>query len=84
MKTPDHGLEAGAVASKQFDLLLAGTSIRSEPLIDALRDHLVHGCTATEAWTKHGINPSQFSRRLAVIQAESERTKALSVFYPKE
>lgn len=83
---PDRGrgkLEPGTVPAEQFDLLLAGTSIRSVALIAALRDHLVHGCTPTEAWTKHGINPSQFSRRLAVIQAESERAQALSDFYQK-
>lgn len=78
-----HKLKPGEVPEEQFVLLLAGTSIRSEALIAALRDHLVKGVAATEAWTTHGINPSQFSRRLSVIQAESERAKALSSFYQK-
>lgn len=76
-----HKLKPGAVPEEQFILLLEGTSIRSEALIAALRDHLVNGITATEAWTIYRVNPSQFSRRLGVIQAESERAKALSVFY---
>lgn len=42
----------GKVPEEQFELLLAGTSIRSEVLIAALRDHLVHGLRATDAWEK--------------------------------
>ncbi|WP_267400308.1 PapB/FocB family fimbrial expression transcriptional regulator [Pseudomonas sp. GM_Psu_2] len=77
----DHDLVPGQVPSAQFDLLLAGTSIRGAEVIAALRDHLVNGVTWTEAWTKHGVNKSQFSRRLSVLQAESARAKSLSVFY---
>lgn len=77
----DHDLVPGQVSSTQFDLLLAGTSIRGTEVIAALRDHLVNGVTWQEAWMKHSVNKSQFSRRLAVLQAESARAKSLSVFY---
>jgi len=73
----------GKVPEEQFELLLAGTSIRSEVLIAALCDHLVHGLRATDAWEKHGVNQSQFSRRLRVLQEESARVRALSRFYRK-
>mgnify|MGYP001160914876 FL=1 len=84
MAVTDHGLVPGQVSPEQFDLLLAGTSIRGVELIAALRDHLVGGLSGTEAWSKHGVNKSQFSRRLGVVLAESQRAKRLSYFYPKE
>jgi hypothetical protein len=83
MAVTDHGLVPGKVPTEQFDLLLAGTSIRGAALIAALRDHLVSGLSGTEAWEKHGVNKSQFSRRLAVVLRESERAKKLSPFYQK-
>lgn len=83
MAATDHGLVPGQVPPEQFDLLIAGTSIRGVALIAALRDHLVGGHTASEAWNKHGVNKSQFSRRLGVVLAESERAKRLSKFYLK-
>lgn len=79
----DHGLVPGQVPAEQFELLLAGTGIRGVEVISALRDHLVEGLSGTEAWSKHGVNKSQFSRRLAVVLAESERAKKLSFFYLK-
>jgi len=81
MPAYDHGLVPGQVTTEQFELLLDGTSIRGIELIAALRSHLVDGLTATEAWTRHGVNKSQFSRRLSVIHAESDRARRLSVFY---
>ncbi len=74
-------LEPGKVSGQQFDLLLAGTSIRGERVIAALRDHLVGGLSQTEAWEKHGVNKSQFSRRLDVIKKESLRAEQLAPFY---
>ncbi|RMN21112.1 hypothetical protein ALQ64_02827 [Pseudomonas cannabina] len=77
----DSGLIVGKVDPRHFELLLEGTSIRAPALIDALREHLVDGLSASEAWTKHGVNMSQFSRRLDVIRIEHRRAKALSEFY---
>jgi hypothetical protein len=75
------GLVPGKVDPRHFELLLDGTSIRGEKVIEALRDHLVGGLTASAAWEKHGVNKSQFSRRLDVIFAESNRAAELSKFY---
>ena len=83
MAVLDHGLVPGNVAPEQFEMLLAGTSIRGAALIAALRDHLIGGLSCSEAWAKHRVNKSQFSRRLAVILGESERVKKLSQFYHK-
>lgn len=77
------GLIKGKVDARHFELLLEGTGIRAPALIEALRDHLVVGLSASEAWTKHGVNMSQFSRRLDVMRAEDRRAAALSEFYPK-
>lgn len=82
MATTNAGLIAGKVDPRHFELLLEGTGIRSPALIEALREHLVGGLSASEAWTKHGVNMSQFSRRLDVIRAEHRRAAALSEFYP--
>jgi len=76
-------LVPGTVDPRHFDLLLGGTSIRGEKVIEALRDHLVTGLTATAAWEKHAVNKSQFSRRLAVLSAAHQRAANLSEFYQK-
>lgn len=81
MTLNDGALSPGKVPIEQFDLLLSGTLIRSETLINALRDHLVYGLSASQAWTQHGVNQSQFSRRLDVLIKESKRAAALSKFY---
>ncbi|KUG40598.1 MULTISPECIES: PapB/FocB family fimbrial expression transcriptional regulator [Pseudomonas syringae group] len=82
MVDTDSGLIAGNVDPRHFELLLEGTSIRSPALIEALREHLVGGVSASEAWTKHGVNMSQFWRRLEVIREEHRRAALLSEFYP--
>jgi len=83
MVDTDSGLIAGKVDPRHFELLLEGTSIRAPALIEALREHLVDGLSASDAWTKHGVNMSQFWRRLDVIKEEHRRAAALSKFYPK-
>ncbi|MFI3049482.1 PapB/FocB family fimbrial expression transcriptional regulator [Pseudomonas coronafaciens] len=79
----DSGLIAGKVDPRHFELLLEGTSIRAPAVIEALREHLVGGLLASDAWTKHGVNMSQFWRRLEVIREEHRRAVSLSEFYPK-
>jgi hypothetical protein len=83
MTVQDHGLVPGQVSPEQFDLLLAGTSIRGVGVIAALRDHLVEGLSPKQAWEKHTVNPSQFSLRLDAIRAESARVSKLCKFYVK-
>lgn len=81
MSVADHGLVPGQVPAEQFELLLAGRKFSGSGLINALRDHLVGGLSCSEAWTRHGVNKSQFSRRLAALLEESARAKRLSRFY---
>jgi hypothetical protein len=75
------GLKPGKVSNLHFEMLLDGTAIRGKEIIEALRDYLVGGMPLTDAWKKHDLNPSQFYRRLKVIQTESVRAQALSGFY---
>lgn len=75
------GLKPGKVGNLHFEMLLDGTAIRGKEIIEALRDYLVNGVPLTDAWKKHDLNPSQFYRRLKVIQTESLRVQALSKFY---
>lgn len=81
MSVSDHGLVPGQVPEEQFELLLAGRNIRGVGLINALRDHLVGGLPRSQALSRHGVNKSQFSRRLAALFEESARAKRLSRFY---
>lgn len=75
------GLKPGKVGNLHFEMLLDGTAIRGKEIIEALRDYLVNGVPLTDAWKKHDLNPSQFYRRLKVLQTESLRVQALSRFY---
>lgn len=75
------GLVPGRVTDEQFELLLAGTSIRGKDLILALHDYLVNGLDRPAALEKHGVPKSQFSTRLKGIFVESERARKLSKFY---
>ncbi|WP_257605305.1 adhesin biosynthesis transcription regulatory family protein [Pseudomonas sp. UMAB-40] len=76
-------LPPGKVSEEQFDLLMAGTSIRGPKVILALRDHLVGGLSQKAAWEANDVNKSQFSRRLLVLFVESRRVRKLSKFYRK-
>ena len=83
MTVQDHGLVPGQVSPEQFDLLLAGTSIRGVGVIAALRDHLVEGLSPKQVWEKHAVNQSQFSLRLDTIRTESARVSKLCWVYGK-
>lgn len=73
-------LVPGCVPLEQFDLLLSGTRI-SGGVLKALEDYLVHGRSYKAAWESHGVNPSQFSRRLQTLRKESERASRLAKYY---
>jgi hypothetical protein len=66
---------------EHFDLLLAGTSIRSVRVIKALRDHLVLGVPGKDAWGRNGASKAQFYLNLGVLKEESERSRKLAPFY---
>ncbi len=69
--------------NKSFDLLLSLTSIRSEPLIAALRDYYVKGLTKSESYTKHQVDKTIFSRKLPVIQRVFDTATAFCKVYDK-
>ena len=77
-------LQPGSLSPEHFELLISGTSIRGKAVIAALRDHLVGGLTQVEAFTKHGVNRSQFSRRLQGVRDMDELAMALSKYYPRQ
>lgn len=76
-------LRQGKVDNRHFELLLDGTSIRGEEITEALRDYLVIGVPLTDAWKKYDLNPSQFYRRLKVLEDENLRAHALAAFYKR-
>ena len=76
-----HELIAGKVPAEQFDLLLAGTDIRGQKVVEALRLHLVEGLTPKEAWERTGANRGQFSLRLKGIMDENRRIVQLLKYY---
>lgn len=63
----------GTMPDAVFVELIAGTKIESETLTAALRDHLVHGLTKTVSAQRHGVNQSQFSKRLKSVMADAQR-----------
>lgn len=68
MNKATEKLSPGLLNEESFTHLISFTSIRSEPLIAALKDHLVNGLTKSEAYTKHDVDKTIFSRKLPVIQ----------------
>lgn len=71
----------GKVSDDQFNLLLDLTRINGTEVITALYDHLVLGAGKAEAYRRHNVNVSQFSRRLKAVHAVSAIVEKLSVFY---
>lgn len=77
----DLKLISGKVSLKHFEVLLSLTSIRSEELINALREHLVDGLPAPRAWEKYNINKGLFSRRLRVLNDTHNKVSQIVIFY---
>lgn len=75
------GLVPGAVHHRHFELLVAGTGIKSKALLQALRNHLVLGMSGVAARAELAVNVSLFSRRLAILRAEHQRCREISQFY---
>ncbi|WP_257292469.1 adhesin biosynthesis transcription regulatory family protein [Endozoicomonas sp. ONNA1] len=67
-KKKHTNLEQGSLNDEAFELLLGLTSIRSEPLIEALRDHYVFNLSKSASYTKHGVDKTIFSRKLRVLE----------------
>jgi hypothetical protein len=78
-----YDLVPGSVPDEHFELLLAGTDIRGEKVVEALRQHLVSGVTPKEACEQTGANRGQFSLRLKGIADENARVVSMLKFYVK-
>lgn len=74
----------GGFCNESFDLLIAFTSIRSEPLIEALRDYFVVGLEKSQAYTKHSVDKTIFSRKLPLLEAAFNRAVRFYEVYSKE
>ncbi len=59
----------GMESQERLDLLLSLTSIRSEPQKDALKRHFVEGVSFEIAALLSEIQPSNFQRAIAKIEA---------------
>jgi len=84
MEIEEINLEAGSLDNEGFDILLSLTSMRSEKTIDALRDYYVNGLSKSEAYTKHGVDKTIFSRRLPVMQRLFNAVIAFNEVYYKK
>lgn len=80
---PPELLTQGSLNDEAFELLLSLTSIRSEPLIEALRDYYVGGLTKSQAYTKHGADKTSFSRKLSLLAQIFETVRAFNKIYTK-
>lgn len=77
-------LNAGDLSEKAFYLLLSLTGIRSEPLINALKDYYVHGLTKSESYKKNGVDKTIFSRKIPVINKAFVTSVAFVEYYKKK
>ena len=59
-------------SERRINLLLSLTSIRSEPTIQAIHDHLVRGLSENAAVTLNGIQQSNFNRALTTLNETAE------------
>jgi predicted DNA-binding protein (UPF0251 family) len=59
-----HDSVPGKVPAEQFELLIAGTDIRGQRVVEALRLYLVEGLKPKEACEQTGANRGQFWLRL--------------------
>lgn len=57
----------GNQSAERLKLLICGTSIRSESLVDALHDHLVDGQSLTLAATFNGVTTGNLSRAVSKL-----------------
>ncbi len=77
-------LKPGSVNENHFNYLLDCTRIEGTAIVSALYDHLVMGLGKAEAYRKHGVNVSQFSRRLKTVHQVSEIVEKMVPYYANE
>jgi hypothetical protein len=70
-------LTQGGESRDRFALLLSLTKISSEPLQDALADHLCAGLSDTAAAAMNGVQLSNFNRALATLNQVAETVEQI-------
>ncbi|RMA79676.1 adhesin biosynthesis transcription regulatory protein [Enterobacter sp. WP_7_1] len=84
MKVRSCALIAGGVAEEQFELLVELSSIHSEKIVQALREHLVLGKPRKEACEKYGANISYFSVALGRLFRTNLLVSQLASYYCRQ
>ncbi|EAO1992768.1 hypothetical protein AAYR83_003395 [Salmonella enterica] len=74
---PSAGLQAGSLGVITFHILADLARIRNPRMLNALEMHLVQGWTRERACSMYGVNVSNFSRRIAVVNRTWQLTEAL-------
>lgn len=74
-------LNKGELEEAHFELLIELTSIRSKPVIQALKDHLVLGVDKVIAVENNGIFFSQLSSRISILEEVNHRVSKVAKYY---
>ncbi|CAD6177056.1 major pilu subunit operon regulatory protein PapB [Escherichia coli] len=83
-KSECKSLVPGRVDDIQFLLLVEISSIHSEKVIRALKDHLVDGYSRKEACDRHNVSVSYFSGALKRLKKVNQAVSWLVPYYTKE
>lgn len=67
----------GGESAERFDLLLSLTNIRSERIVDALRDHLVSGMSVQTAAQIAGEPQPNVKRALVVLEQVADTVEKI-------
>ncbi|EBV0313658.1 hypothetical protein EBK54_24640 [Salmonella enterica subsp. enterica] len=81
---PGAGLHAGEMNTISFYILAELSRVRNPRMLSALEMHLVQGSEREVACTRYGVNPGNFSRKLAGINRVWQLTEALRAMDDKQ
>lgn len=70
-------LTQGGQSAERLELLLQLTSISSEPVKDALADHLVRGLADATSDSLNGITQANFNRALKTLEAVATKVERI-------
>lgn len=62
----------GCESEERFELMMKGTRICSEPIINSMRSHLVKGFTLETCVDYHGVDLSNLKRALSALNKKLE------------
>lgn len=73
--------ERGMMSDSHFNELVDATKIRGVNIISALYEYLVNGHRKIDAYKKHKVDVSHFTKRLASLKKMHEHAEILSKYY---